>query len=157
MANFNDYEPIAYRQKYLRWYCQKILPAVYDDSLSYYELLNKVVAYLNDTVNTVNKNAEITDELNIDIIELKKEIDELNEHYKKFEEGGFIDIYIESLLAWIDKNLIELVGRIVKFVSFELDDSGRLIANIPYTWKFLTFDTIMNGDSPRYGCLVIQY
>lgn len=32
-----------------RFWCQKVLPLVYDDSLSYYELLAKVVDYLNKT------------------------------------------------------------------------------------------------------------
>ena len=33
-----------------RFWCQKVLPIVYDDSLSYYELLNKVVIYLNNVI-----------------------------------------------------------------------------------------------------------
>ena len=33
-----------------RFWCQKVLPIVYDDSLSYYELLNKVVNYLNNVI-----------------------------------------------------------------------------------------------------------
>ena len=33
-----------------RFWCQKVLPLVYDDSISYYELLNKVVVYLNNTI-----------------------------------------------------------------------------------------------------------
>lgn len=33
-----------------RFWCQKVLPLVYDDSLSYYELLNKVVVYLNNVI-----------------------------------------------------------------------------------------------------------
>ena len=37
----------------LRFWCQKVLPLVYDDSLSYYELLNKVVVYLNNTITDV--------------------------------------------------------------------------------------------------------
>lgn len=36
-----------------RYWCQKVLPAVYDDSLSYYELLCKVVDYLNKTMEDV--------------------------------------------------------------------------------------------------------
>ena len=36
-----------------RFWCQKVLPAVYDDSLSYYELLCKVVEYLNTTMHDV--------------------------------------------------------------------------------------------------------
>ena len=30
------------------------LPLTYDDSLSYYELLNKVVTYLNNTIDPIN-------------------------------------------------------------------------------------------------------
>ena len=41
IPNYNELQPF-------RFWCQTVLPAVYDDSLSYYELLNKVVAYLND-------------------------------------------------------------------------------------------------------------
>ena len=33
-----------------RFWCQTVLPLVYDDSLSYYELLNKVVNYLNNLI-----------------------------------------------------------------------------------------------------------
>ena len=38
----------------LRFWCQKIIPLVYDDSLSYYELLCKVVYKLNELVENVN-------------------------------------------------------------------------------------------------------
>lgn len=38
----------------LRFWCQKVLPLVYDDSLSYYELLNKVVLHLNQHTEDIN-------------------------------------------------------------------------------------------------------
>ena len=38
----------------LKFYCQKILPLVYDDSLSYYETICKVAAKLNEVVNVTN-------------------------------------------------------------------------------------------------------
>lgn len=41
IPNYNELQPF-------RFWCQTVLPSVYDDSLSYYELLNKVVAYLNE-------------------------------------------------------------------------------------------------------------
>ena len=40
-------------EKKFRFWCQTVLPLVYDDSLSYYELLNKVVTYLNNTIQDV--------------------------------------------------------------------------------------------------------
>ena len=38
-----------------RFWCQKVLPLVYDESLSYYELLCKVVDYLNKTMEDVDQ------------------------------------------------------------------------------------------------------
>lgn len=37
-----------------RAWCQKVLPLVYDDSVSYYELLGKVLQYLNDVISNIN-------------------------------------------------------------------------------------------------------
>lgn len=37
-----------------RFWCQKVLPLVYDDALSYYEVLGKMVQYLNDVIDDVN-------------------------------------------------------------------------------------------------------
>ena len=47
-----------------RFWCQKVLPLVYDDSLSYYELLCKVVDYLNKTMEDVNTAVEDVTNLN---------------------------------------------------------------------------------------------
>lgn len=46
LGKYNDLQPF-------RYWCHKVLPLVYDDSLSYYELLCKVVAYLNETMEDV--------------------------------------------------------------------------------------------------------
>lgn len=48
----------------MRFYCQPILPLVYDESMSYYETLCKVVGQLNTTGDTVNKlNEGLTNEI----------------------------------------------------------------------------------------------
>ena len=52
----------------LKFWCQKALPLVYDDSLSYYEVLCKVVAYLNSTTEDVRN---LIDEVNGIIIDLE--------------------------------------------------------------------------------------
>ena len=44
--------------KPLRFWSQKVLPLVYDDSLSYYEVLNKVVAKINEVIEYVTVNIE---------------------------------------------------------------------------------------------------
>lgn len=47
MSAFNKVSP-------LRFWCQKVLPLVYDESLSYEELLCKVVAKLNEVINNID-------------------------------------------------------------------------------------------------------
>ena len=61
--------------KPFRFWCQKVLPLVYDDSLSYYELLCKVVDYLNKTMEDV-------DNMNTDM-------DTLYSNFQEFQEGTF--------------------------------------------------------------------
>ena len=50
MPNQNEYKSLGK----FRFWCQKVLPLVYDDSVSYYELLCKVLQYLNETIENVN-------------------------------------------------------------------------------------------------------
>lgn len=64
-----------------RYWCQKVLPLVYDDSLSYYELLCKVVDYLNKTMSDVET-------LHGDVVNLHKAYEELQ---------GYVNDYFSSL------------------------------------------------------------
>lgn len=63
-----------------RFWCHKVLPLVYDDSLSYYELLCKVVKHMNDIGEEVNK-------LQTGLVELKEYVDKY-----------FDDLDVETLL-----------------------------------------------------------
>ena len=50
--------------KPFRFWSQKVLPLVYDDSLSYYEVLNKVVGKLNEVIDFVTNNiTELVDQV----------------------------------------------------------------------------------------------
>lgn len=55
--------------KPFHFWCQKVLPLVYDDSLSYYEVLCKIGAKLNEVIKTTN-------DLNQIIQELQKYVDD---------------------------------------------------------------------------------
>lgn len=59
--NFEGIKP-AFFGGGLKAFIQTVLPTIYDDSLSYYELLNKVVKHLNnmgDAVKTLDENQEL--------------------------------------------------------------------------------------------------
>lgn len=78
-----EYTPVNYEQPLgsytnnqpFRFWCQKVLPLVYDDSLSYYELLCKVVDYLNKQGEAINNITENTTSLNTAFNELKSYVD----------------------------------------------------------------------------------
>lgn len=74
MGNYKTLQPF-------RYWCQKVLPLVYDDSLSYYELLCKVVDYLNKTMEDVET-------LHGDVTNLHKAYEELQ---------GYVNNYFSSL------------------------------------------------------------
>lgn len=140
-----------------KFWCQKIIPLVYDNSMSYYELLCKVVEYLNQVIEQVDKNsAQIA--INIqDIKGLKAELDATLAEFEKVKNGDYVNLYIDALASWIDNNLQELVGRVVKYVFFGLTDDGYFIAYIPDSWNFINFDTIIQPENPLYGHLLLQW
>ena len=74
LGDYTDLQPF-------RFWCQKVLPLVYDDSLSYYELLCKVVDYLNKTMEDVGV--------------LESDVTDLHEAYKKLQ--SYVNEYFSSL------------------------------------------------------------
>ena len=84
MANNNlhpDLRPTVDLGKF-RFWCQKVLPLVYDDSISYYEVLGKMVTYLNQVIDNVNADTE-------NVQTLKEAFDALAEY---IDQIGEIDI-----------------------------------------------------------------
>lgn len=88
------FEPYTNQGK-LRFWCQKVLPLVYDDSLSYYELLNKVVEYLNNTITDVSACEDNITALRDAFVQLQ---DYVNEMFDDFEPEieRIIDEMIDS-------------------------------------------------------------
>lgn len=139
------------------FWCQKVLPLVYDNSLSYYEVLCKVVEYLNRVIQQVDSNTSQIQINTKDIKQLKVELDLVQAELEKVKNGDYVSLYINALASWIDNNLQELVGRVVKYVFFGLTDDGYFCAYIPDSWKFINFDTIIDTASPLYGHLLLQW
>ena len=69
-----------------RFWCQKVLPLVYDDSLSYYELLCKVVCKLNEMAENQNNMSD----------EIKQVAQDLNDF--KNQVPGMIEAKVEEWL-----------------------------------------------------------
>lgn len=97
----------------MRFYCQPILPLVYDESMSYYETLCKVVGQLNTTGETVNKlNEGLTREIadrqagDAALDARIKQIEETTRkiHFLKVDTLGHLltpDLTREKLSQWV--------------------------------------------------------
>ena len=75
MANNPNLQPTIDLGKF-RFWCQKVLPLVYDDSISYYEVLGKMVVYLNQVIDNVNTDSENIETLHQAFIELQEYVAE---------------------------------------------------------------------------------
>ena len=144
-----NYPNIAGIQKF-RFWCQKVLPAVYDDSLSYYELLCKVVDKLNEVIAKDNEQSEV---INI----IATELNGLKELFERFINSGFDDYYKEQVEKWISEHLEYIYRYTIKQIYFGLTEDGYFCAWIPESWDDIVFDTIMNYSSEHYGCLTLSY
>ncbi len=104
-----------------RFWCQKVLPLVYDDSLSYYELLCKVVNYLNDVISNV-------DGLKVDIDKLLKAYNELQDYVNNYFDN--LDVQEE-----INKKLDQMVedGTLDKIINDKIfSELNEKIFNVQY-------------------------
>ena len=121
-----------------RYWCQKVLPLVYDDSLSYYEVLCKVVDYIN---HLIEEDKIIED----DLASLHSDLEEVQRWIDNFDTS-----YAEQIIK----------DSIATMIFVEISDDGYIIYNIPENWKDIKFETTgldVNIDGYEYGHLVLCY
>lgn len=124
--------------KHFHFWCQKVLPLVYDESLSYYEVLCKVVDYLNHMLDDANNIVQ-------DYDELKNELNEIQKWIQNFSTD-----YLEKLIA----------EKIATMIFIEISDAGYIVYYIPDTWNGITFNTTgldIDVKDKDYGHLVLSY
>lgn len=124
--------------KHFKFWCQKILPLVYDDSLSYYEVICKVVDYINKLID--DENSAIGQ-----IAELKKELEVIQKWIADFNTS-FVEEIIKKYLATM--------------IFIEVSDSGYIVYYIPECWEDIQFETTgLDVEVPNtdYGRLVLSY
>ena len=122
-----------------RFWCQKVLPLVYDNSLSYYEVLSKVVHYLNKMIEDDNQFIEELQELQDALAEVQNIIDNF--------DTEFAEKVIRECLATM--------------IFVTISDSGYIVYHIPDDWNSIEFRTtgmdFYTELMPEYGHLVLRY
>lgn len=144
MANFKTLTPF-------RFWCQKVLPLVYDESLSYEELLCKVVAYLNGVIEDVNQIPEYIQSLISE--EMLREIfsellDELREQIVADNEGTRTTAskdHEAGDLIWLNGKLAVITRDILAGTEYiEKTSTVGITGNFVYT-------TVNEQTRPRYS------
>lgn len=133
---------INHDKDFFKFWCYKVLPLVYDDSLSYYEILCKMVTYINNLIET--------DKLqNDEINKLKQEVQEVQNWINNFDTR-----FAESIIA----------SYLATMIFVTISDEGYIIYTIPSHWENITFNTtgldIENNigvGNYDYGHLVLSY
>ena len=103
----------------VKFWCYKVLPLVYDDSLSYYELLCKVVSKLNELIEKYASFDDMVEEIQTAIDALQKQIDE------------FDTTYIEKLIK----------DKLANMLYVWISDAGYIIYYVPESWDDISFNT----------------
>ena len=104
MPNDNNFTPANFDPilkkydgiPYLRFWCQKVLPAVYDQSLSYYEVLCKLAAFLNKMVEELEK--------------MQDNIDALHKAYKDLQD--WVNTEIARFEAHMEQHFDDLTREL---------------------------------------------
>lgn len=91
------------------FWCQKVLPLVFDDSLSYYEVLAKMRDYLNTAIQEINEIGSEFDGVKTQLTELKTYVDEyfagldvnqaISDKLDNMVESGEMDAVITPIFA----------------------------------------------------------
>lgn len=121
-----------------RFWCNKVLPLVYDDSLSYYEVLCKVVKYINDLIDADKIIGKELETLRTELAEVQKWIEDF--------DPQILDETLSKYLA--------------SMIFVEINDEGYIVYNIPGSWANIVFQTTgldVEIPSVEYGHLVLSY
>ena len=121
-----------------KFWCYKVLPLVYDDSLSYYEVLCKVVDYINKLIEQDKIFGDELTKLREDLTTVQNWIDNYDTSYAKE--------VLEKFIA--------------NMIYVDISDSGYIIYHIPESWNDIKFYTtgldITVPTENEYGHLVLS-
>lgn len=102
--------------------CQKILPTVFDGSLTYYELLSKVVATLNDIISGLNE----YDENMTSLVEAYRLLEEyVNTYFESLDVSKEINGKLDNMAD--DGTLDEILKPLVAVAFSTLEDAIKVL------------------------------
>lgn len=134
---------------FLRFWCQKVLPAVYDQSLSYYEALCKMGAFLNKMLEELEKMQDNIDALHEAFVNLQNWVNAEIERFETDMENRFNEFkqeiydlfeqYKEEADTYINQRLNQYKQETTEWLSQKFEDfkteANQYIDNILEQYK----------------------
>lgn len=152
------------------YYCYKILPLAYDDSLSYYEVLCKCTAKLNEVVKLINNVTDNSEEINdlslkvnkniADIDALKNDSEKINNDLNNLKIDYNKTKEIVNELNELIHNYNEYVEKRVNALDAKLTNKINAIQNDINTELFVIkkeIDKIITAIKKKYAIDVYNY
>ena len=124
----------------IRYWCHKILPLVYDDSLSYYEFLCKMNAKLNEVIDSTNGLVEAWEHF-------QAELEKAWQDYKSALTAEWTDYRAEMDLKYA--NLLGTVNTEINAMKTDISNFKNDISN-----QITTFEAKVNGDYAEFTAAI---
>lgn len=154
--------------KPFRYWCQKVLPLVYDDTLSYYELLCKVVDYLNKTMEDVNTLSEDVEALHTAYEQLQDYVNtyfenldiqtEINNKLDQMAASGALNEILDPVIIaevedWLEENITPTTPAVDASLSIEgAAADAKAVGTLAFLQKHgLTTSTDLNTLTQQNG------
>lgn len=135
----------GYRQPgAFKFWCQKVLPLVYDDSLSYYELLCKVVDYIN---NLIHDNSETIDNMDALLTAYNQLQDYVNNYFANLDLTGEVSNKIDEMVE--DGDLLAIIQPTLDAMGQYLVDQSE--AQQTYNEQTRSFVSTSIADQTAYN------
>lgn len=123
--------------------CQKVLPAVYDDSLSYYEVLCHLRAKINEVIDVFNTYEDVINELAQKVIELdamkaqisalESDVSIINNHLNTIDgNADRMQVDIEKLYTLVN-GVITDYNNVISYIDAKYNELLQRINNQSFT------------------------
>ena len=143
IANFDELE------NHFNAMTSEILPYQFHQGLTTTKFLQELFTYVKNIVNN-------QDAINEDLSKkFDEKFDELAKELK--EDTSFFEKYRNQIKDFCLKNITDLIGGSLKYITFGINDDGYFVATIPPQWQNLSFDCCVDTTSEDYGKIEIRY
>lgn len=135
--------------KDFRFWCQKVLPLVYDDSLSYYEVLCKLTDYIN---NIIKDEASLSEE----VLNLKEYVENLETNIEQVVNNTITELFqsgdLDPTLEQMIKEAVEPIYEKYKTNWCAIGRLGRLLDDGRYGSRKLYSQSVTYDGTNFYSC-----